>query len=113
MILIRWIAGTVFAIAAVLFAVANLRVVSVVWSPVHAGFDVPLSVFALGMMAAGFVMGGVVVWINAQPLRSERRAQKKRIHDLEMALEAANENRSFETVSPPPLLPSLSPPSPS
>ncbi len=110
MSLIRWILGTLFALAAVLFAVGNLRGVSIVWSPVHPALEMPVSVFGLGMMALGFVLGGALVWINAQPLRSERRAQKKRIRDLEAALETSIENASGPDG---PLIPSSSLPAPS
>jgi uncharacterized integral membrane protein len=120
MSLIRWIVGTLFALAAVLFAVGNLNGVSIVWSPVHPALDMPVSVFGLGMMALGFVLGGALVWINAQPLRRERRAQKKRIRDLETALEAANENASgadgpflpASLLPPPPATPPSLPPHP-
>lgn len=109
--LVRWIVGTLFAFAAVLFAVGNLQSVSIVWSPLHAALEMPVSVFGLGMMGFGFVLGSVLVWINGESVRRDRRAQRKRIRDLEIALEAANENKSFDSISSPPLLPSLSPPS--
>lgn len=113
MTFLRWIAGTLFAIAAVLFAVANLADVSVVWSPFHPALVMPLSVFGLGMAAVGFVAGGVLVWINGQSVRCDLRARKKQIRDLESALDSANEN----TLTPvrkndslPPLLSVSSPP---
>lgn len=109
--LVRWIVGTVFAFAAVLFAVGNLQPVSIVWSPVHAALEMPVSVFGLGMMAGGFILGCVLVWINGESIRRDRRAQRRRIRDLENALEAANENAAQVSSSPPatqiPALPAL------
>lgn len=83
MAFIRWIAGFVIAIAIAGWAVFNRAPVEVAWSPFHDPVSVPLYLVALTALAAGFIFGGAVVWINSAPLRREKRRQNKELRTLE------------------------------
>ena len=86
MALIRWIIGAALAAIAALFAVSNLHTVQVYVTPVHPALEMPLYLISLGLMAAGFLIGCVVAWLNMDGLRSEKRQQRRKIKDLEKKL---------------------------
>ncbi|MCC7305334.1 MAG: LapA family protein [Alphaproteobacteria bacterium] len=85
--LIRWSAGFVLAVLIAAFAVANRQTVPVTWSPLHEALPLPVYVLVLVSLAAGFICGGIIMWLSESPLRRERRAQKKQIKTLERRLE--------------------------
>lgn len=84
---IRTVLGFIIAVAAIAFAVMNRQSAEVVWSPIHDSLQIPVYLIALAAMAAGFVLGGIVVWFNGGKVRSEKRKQKKIIRKLETELE--------------------------
>ena len=90
--LIRWIFGLFIAIILVAFAVFNRAPASLAWSPLHPPLELPLYMVGLALMAAGFVLGSLMTWMNTGKIRQEKRRQKKQIKILEKALEAVNEN---------------------
>lgn len=81
--LIRWIAGALTTLAAIIFAVANIRVVELVWSPLHAPAHMPLSLVCLLAFAIGFLAGGTIVWTRSLPVRLDLFRQKKKTTRLE------------------------------
>jgi len=87
MTLVRTITGFCIALLFTAFAVMNRHNIDLFWSPLHPALPVPLYLLALGMLAAGFLLGGVIVWLNMSPLRREKRHQRKIIHALEKELE--------------------------
>lgn len=89
---LRWIAGLLFAAAAVVFAVANTASVPVNWSPVHLPATLPLSILCLWVFSSGFLFGALAVWINAAPQRRDHRRQKRLLRTLENRLMSENEN---------------------
>jgi uncharacterized integral membrane protein len=86
MAFLRWILSLVIALAAVLFALANRDDVSFVWSPFHESVQLPVFVPVLIALLVGFMAGGFVVWVNAAPVRAERRKQRRVITKLEEEL---------------------------
>lgn len=84
--LLRWILSALIAFAALLFALANRDDIAVVWSPVHDAVSVPVFLPVLCGLLAGFVCGGLFVWLSAAPLRRERRQQRREITKLEKNL---------------------------
>lgn len=54
--------------------------------------DVPLYTIATSFMLTGFLVGGIIVWLNHAQLRRTRKLQKKQIRALEDELEAVNQN---------------------
>ena len=53
----------------------------------------------LGLMAAGFVLGAFMVWLNEAKVRRERRRQRREIRELQKELKNAGENNG---IKPPP-----------
>lgn len=100
--LLRWIAGTIIALGISAFAVFNLAPVTITWSPLHAPATLPASVFGLGMMGLGFILGALAAWIAGGQTRRERRRQRKTIKTLETALEAAHKAARREDLPLPP-----------
>ncbi|MBU0858311.1 MAG: LapA family protein [Alphaproteobacteria bacterium] len=86
MTLLRWFISLIVAVAAVLFALGNRDDVAFVWSPLHDAVTLPVFVPVLAALLVGFMAGGFVVWLNAAPVRAERRKQRKRITKLEADL---------------------------
>ncbi len=79
----RWGFSIILTVLVILFAVANRGLVDVVWSPVHTAVAVPVFLLVLGGAVAGFLSGGLSVWLNAAELRQERRKQRSSIRKLE------------------------------
>lgn len=88
---IRWTAGFIIALLTVAFAVQNLDPVPLNWSPFHLPLELPLYLVGLVLMGAGFLVGAFTVWINTDPLRLDKRRQRKKIKNLEKELETLHE----------------------
>lgn len=99
MAFLRWIAGFLIAIAIAGWAAFNRTPVEMIWSPVHDPVSMPLYLVGLAALAAGFIFGGAVVWINSAPLRREKRRQGKEIRILEKEIGTLKKEKSGE--SPP------------
>lgn len=84
---LRWIFACALTVLIVAFALANRAPVEMVWSPVHAPASLPLFLPVLIAAAAGFLCGGLTVWLNASSARREGRRQKKTIRELEKKIE--------------------------
>lgn len=89
MSLLRWIAGFTIALLLAAFAVANRQTANLYWSPFHGPLHVPLYMPALGFMAAGFLVGIVMMGLNSLPLWWASKKQKKQIRKLEQELQTA------------------------
>ena len=95
---IRWTIGVIIAITTAGFAVKNRHTIELFWSPLHPSTELPLYLAALGLMAFGFTLGCLMVWLNAEPVRRTRRHQKKEIKKLKKELSTINESK--ETNAP-------------
>ncbi len=84
---LRWLIGLVITIVIASFAAMNTEVVSFTFSPVHDPVSIPVYMVILSTLAFGFLFGGIVVWLNAAPVRKAKRKQKKEIKLLEKELE--------------------------
>lgn len=89
--LIRWIVGFAIALLTVAFAVLNLKPVPLVWSPFHDPIELPLYLVGLGLMAIGFLIGALTVWLNTDPLHLQRWHQRKKIKNLEKEIKTLHE----------------------
>lgn len=95
MAILRWIVGVLITVIVAVFAVLNRSVFDVYWSPFPADAPVSLPVYivVLGALAAGFILGALMVWLNASSVRSEKRRQKKEIKILQQQVGALKETR--------------------
>lgn len=101
MSMIRNITGFLLAAALVAFALFNRGDVNVIYSPVNEPLILPLYLIVLGMFAFGFMIGGIVVWLNMAPERRTRRQQNKKIKALEKELKAAHDHHDPAPAKPP------------
>jgi uncharacterized integral membrane protein len=96
MAFIRWIAGALLTLAAIVFAIANINLVEVVWSPLHQPLVMPLALACLLAFAGGFLAGSLFLWARGLSARMESRRQRKQInklqHDLAESEERANQS---------------------
>ncbi len=83
MAVLRFIIGLIITIFISLLAILNRSELDFTWSPVHDSITLPIYAVILSAMAFGFIIGGVIVWLNAGKLRKERRKQRKDIKLLE------------------------------
>lgn len=85
-VILRSVLSILVTVAAVLFAIVNRDMAPFVFSPFHEPLSLPVSFIALGGVAVGFLIGGLVVWFNGAEIRKERRLQKKLMKELEKEL---------------------------
>jgi len=81
--LIRWLIFFPVLLAAILFAVSNRDLVSIAFWPFINALWVPLYLAVLISLVAGFLLGGLVVWIGGARVRREHRHRGRRINALE------------------------------
>lgn len=82
----RTLFGFIIAAALTIFAIANRQDAVLVYSPLHDPLNVPLYLISLIFLAIGFVLGGLVVWMNGAGTRKVKRKQRKTIKALEKEL---------------------------
>lgn len=80
---IRSIFGFLVMLIVLIFAAGNRHDVEVFYTPFTPPVHLPLYAIVLSLMALGFIMGGVLVWLNESPLRQDRRKSKKEIKILQ------------------------------
>lgn len=93
MAFIRWIIGFILSVLIAALAVMNRASVDLFVTPVHPPLSIPLYAVFLPALAAGFVVGGVVVWLNTAQIRREKRQQRKAIRLLEREVQDLKEDR--------------------
>jgi uncharacterized integral membrane protein len=98
--LLRWIAGFCITLCLVVFAVANRQMTDVYWSPLHGPLHLPLYLTVLVFMAAGFLIGLLMMGFNALPLWWTSKQQKKQIKKLERDLKDAAQTMPPHSVEP-------------
>lgn len=110
MALFRWTISIIVAVASVLFALGNRDMIALRWSPLHDTVALPVFAPVLLALLAGFLLGGLFVWLNALPVRVERRRQRKQIDRLQDRLrdaeDRASQSEQGAPATPPALLPS-------
>ena len=100
MAVLRWIVVLPLAAACIAFALANRESVLFTYSPFHPSVESPVYLLALGMLAAGFLLGSVMTWLGMGKLRKDRRALRRTVKELEKNLDAANETALETGTSP-------------
>ncbi len=93
MFIIRGIIGLVLTLALAGFAAMNTDPVEVFISPIHDPVEYPIYLIALVSVAAGFIAGGLMVWINTGGVRKDRRKKKKEIKILEKEVDALKDDK--------------------
>ncbi len=94
----RTIFGFIIAILLIGFAIANRQETALIYSPIHEPLNVPLYLISLIFLAIGFILGGLIVWMNNAPTRKVKRQQRKTIKALEKELSTAqNKTESADT----------------
>jgi uncharacterized integral membrane protein len=89
------------ALVVVLFAVSNRASVTVTLWPLPVTLAAPLYFVVLAALLLGFLVGGLVTWINAGRVRRTARERARRIAALERDL-AASEARLAAAAPPVP-----------
>jgi uncharacterized integral membrane protein len=87
---VHWLVTAPAAVAAAVFAVSNREPVAVALWPLPAELDAPLYLVVLLALAAGFLFGELVAWINASRTRRLARERMRRIAALERELAASH-----------------------
>lgn len=95
MAVLRFLFGIVITVCIAVFAVLNRDAISVTWNPFFddSAVMLPIYVLVLASMAFGFILGGLLVWINASNLRKEKRRQKRDIKLLETEVGRLKEDK--------------------
>jgi uncharacterized integral membrane protein len=79
--LIRWCFSTLFILVILIFALINLEMIDLHYSPFHAPISVPFALVIAVFTGAGFFMGGLLVWFQYGPLSKrafETRKEKRK-----------------------------------
>ena len=87
MAFLRLIFGFIVAIVVSVFALYNRGDVTITWSPIHADFTLPIYILGLGFLGAGFILGGINVWLNGSGSRQKNRKTRKELKVLREELE--------------------------
>ena len=107
MALIRTFIGFLIAITLIAFAVTNRQTTTLVYSPLHDPLELPLYMVTLLFMAAGFVLGVFILWINTSKTRKTKREQMKAIKALEKELETLKDTETEANDPPSEFFPAL------
>lgn len=67
----------------VAFVVLNMQDTTFYYSPIATPLTLPLWMLGLLLITGGFLMGGLLVWLNESPKRAELRRLRKEIKLLE------------------------------
>ena len=94
-----WAGTGIIALLAAVFAASNRQDVELGFWPLPDLLPLPLYLVVLLALGAGFLAGRLTGWAMHQPVRSERRQQKRRIETLEAELSRA---RAVPPASPAP-----------
>lgn len=78
---------TLTAVLCIGFALVHMQVVELTFSPMHDPIELPLAAVALGLFAAGFIIGGFMVWLNGHDTRRNLRLQNKKVKNQSKELE--------------------------
>lgn len=73
----------------VVFAIANRQSVTVNFWPFGIALDMPLFMLALGLLACGAVVGGLLTWFPLLRWRARAKSRERRVAELESRLEQA------------------------
>lgn len=86
---IRWVLTVLVLAAMISFTLLNKETVTIQWFPVFTQLDLPVTLLVLIVFAIGFIIGGIMVWIDGAPRRKELRDLRRYKKQQEkLALEA-------------------------
>ncbi|MGH1374759.1 MAG: lipopolysaccharide assembly protein LapA domain-containing protein [Alphaproteobacteria bacterium] len=107
MALLRFVFGFLITVVVATAAVLNRGDVTFTWNPAGDIITLPLYGVTLCAMAVGFILGGVLVWLNMSKLRREKRRQAKEIKLLEREVKKLQNDRFSATPPATDLFPAL------
>ena len=80
---LSWIITLPITLAAVAFAVANRRAVTLDLWPLELTVTLPLFMAILGSLFLGLLIGGLILWLSTGRVRLARRRAERRTAELE------------------------------
>lgn len=87
--LLRSIFSIVIAAILIVFSLGNRQKVDIVWSPIHESAELPVYFLILIALLIGFLIGGIMVWLNYVPIKRINKKQNKKIQNLEKKIETS------------------------
>jgi len=90
--ILRTLLGLIFIAPVAVFCGLNIQNVSVIYSPFHDPIDLPLYAVGLGLALFGVLFGAFSTWLNAAPMRKERRSLIKRAKYLQRELKRSQKD---------------------
>lgn len=72
--------------ALIVFCIFNTQNVSLIWSPFHPPFELPMAFAGLILIGIAFLLGAIMVWLNGLPARMRARALARQLKVLEQEL---------------------------
>ena len=74
---IKWILSVLILAGLVSFTLLNRGDVTLAWFPAGLHITLPLALLVLVVFAKGFIIGGLMVWLDGGPRRRELRQLRK------------------------------------
>ena len=103
---IKWILLVLVLAGLVSFTLLNRGDVTLNWFPVLANITLPISLLVLIVFAKGFIVGGMMVWLDGGARRTELRQLRKYKKQQEKQAEQALSSEHHALVAPyPPATP--------
>jgi uncharacterized membrane protein YciS (DUF1049 family) len=87
--LVRSIFSVIVAAILIVFSLGNRQTASIIWSPIHQSAELPVYLLLLIALLIGFIIGGIMVWLNYIPIKRLNKKQNKKIINLEKKLESS------------------------
>ncbi len=104
---IRWLLGLFLTLVLAAFAALNRDDVSITWNPISEPETLPAYVLILSSFVVGFILGGIIVWLNGGQTRKAKRKQNKEIKRLEKELAHTKEDKFIPSAPAPEIFPAL------
>lgn len=99
---LRWVLTVAVLAGMISFTLLNKASVTIAWFPVFTTLELPVSVLVLAVFAIGFIIGGIMVWIDAAPKRRElRELRRYKKQQEKLAAEAKNPTTIPEPIDVP------------
>lgn len=98
---IKWILSTLVLAGLIAFTLLNRGDVTLAWFPMGVQMTLPLALLVLIVFAKGFMIGGLMVWLDGGPKRRELRQLRKYKKEQEKKVENAGLQADSHTLLTP------------